>query len=143
MLQYYPNRYIDNYFPKRYFQIKEGEVFVQLPKKEEISLGGYSPLLEIDREELFKEISVKLPHTKIIPLISNLLVKIENNSEEDELIVLTLINTLFQQQKEEDVIYYVQLITQLVEIIEKEEEIEKENDEIVNIIEELNKLNMF
>jgi hypothetical protein len=145
MLQYFPSKYIDNYFPKRYFHIKDGEIVVPIPSlQQEISLGGYSPLIQIDRDELFKDLNLKIPDSKLIPLISKLLVKIENNAEEDEAIALSLIYRLVhkEQREEEELIYYVQLVVELIEIIEREEGIEKENENLIHIMEELNKLNL-
>jgi len=142
---YWPNRYIDNWFPKRYFQIKDGQIVVPIPSKPDISLGGYVPLIDIDKEQLFKDVLLKIPNPKLSLLINKLFLKIEKNkSDEDEAIALSLIYRLVhkEQREEEELIYYVQLVVELIEIIEREEGIEKENENLIHIMEELNKLNL-
>lgn len=140
MLLYWPKRYIDNWFPKRYFQIRKDKVIIKPPKKDEISLGGYSPLHHIDKEDLFDVIKLKTPGSKLQTLINKVLVKLKSN--EDEEIILSLINLTYEKRTEDETIKLVVLVAQLIEIIEQEEQTKKDEKNMELIIEEINKLNL-
>lgn len=142
MLLYWPKKYIDNWFSKRYFQIKKDKVVVSIPSGGSATIGPHVPLHLVDQDELLKTISLRLPNSKLIPTISNLLVKVKKN-EEDEEIILSLINYTYLKKSEEETLRYVELIIQLIEIIDEEEKTgDIEEEELKIIIEELNKLNL-
>jgi len=129
MMQFFSKNYFSNFFPKRYFQLREGgEVVVNRNTGgSPIAIGKHSKLFDITKLKLLDYIKTTCEPLKLHTAINDVLVRIHN--DDDEALILSLINLNLHTRTEKDNLDYLQIIVDLLIMIEEEENENSSNEE--------------